>query len=193
MHTHGAHSHRRSRLLGGQPPQLWSPLEQSLPEPSSRPCSRAGGPLLSSLLPSTCRPARPRPAPPTHWPLQTGRLLWKAPHAYLPVTAEHGSTLPPALGGPWGSCSKGVRWRKAEHGVHLRCRRPWCLPWRRASALQTWHDLRPVVGVRDCPPWSGSRALSLGFGGDTGWGSGLSPQADARVRSPSVLLSSLSA
>lgn len=194
MHAHGTHSHCRSCLFGGQPPQLWTPLEQSLPEPSSRPCSRAGGPLLSSPPPSTCLPAKPRPAPPTRSSLQTGRLLLEG-SAGLP--AQHSRTWfhpAPCLGGGLeGAPQKGCSGERLNVGSIHAAEGFGCLPRGRASALQTSHDLWPVVGVRDCPPWSRSRALSLGLEGDTGWGSGLSPQAEPRVRSLSGLLFSLSA
>ena len=105
------------------------PLGQSLPEPSSRPCSRAGGPLLSSPPPAACRPARPRPAPHTHWSLQTGRLLLEG-SACLPAQPSRTWFHPaPCLGGPWGSCSKGVCGERLNVGSIYAAEGLGCLPW----------------------------------------------------------------
>ena len=152
--------------------------------------------------PSSCLSARPHPAPHTHWSLRTGRLLLEGSSAYLegmptcPAMCDELNTLdvcvwvtrthvPAEVGprgllpwslSPWGSYSKRAQWRKAERGVRPRYRRPRVPAPGAASALQMWPDPWPAVGVRDCPPRSRARALSLGLGGDTGWGSGLSPR-----------------
>lgn len=86
------------------------------------------------------------------------------------------STLPPALGVLGGATQRGCSGKRLNVGSIHAAEGLGCLPQGPASALQMWHDSWPVVGVRDCPPWSRSQALSLGLGGDTGWGSGLSPR-----------------
>lgn len=139
-------------------------------------------------------PCQAMPSP-THSLLFADRL---APSGRLcrPTCPAQQNMVPPCplpWGGLEGAPQKGCSAERLNVGSIHAAEGFGCLPRGRASALQTSHDLWPVVGVRDCPLWSRSRALSLGLEGDTGWGSGLSPQAEPRVRSLSGLLFSLSA
>ena len=177
----------------GSRPSSGAPWSRACLSPPAGPAPGLEGPCCPPhCLPPAALPGHAQPHPLTGLCRQVG----SSGRLRMPTCPSQQNMVPPCplpWGGLGGAAQKVCGGERLNMGSICAAEGLGCLPWRRASALQTWHDLWPVVGVRDCPPWSGSRALSLGFGGDTGWGSGLSPQAEARVRSPSVLLSSLSA